>query len=255
MSAVTAVAVAGLLAASAALAVPPGRRPTPDRPRRTGTGPSASVPVLVVVATLLAVATVWLLAGATVATVVTSSLVMAATVAGLVRRHRGARQLAQRRRSVSRASATLGAQLRAGLSPAEALRHAAADWPVMAPAAAALALGDEPADVWDRQGQDPGLRGLREIGRGWRLCALTGAPLAPTLERLADALESDEALGITVSSELAAPRATGRVMAVLPLVGLAIGYGMGGDPLAFLLQTAPGRGCLLAGCLLAAAGV
>ena len=51
------------------------------------------------------------------------------------------------------------------------------------------------------------------------------------------------------------PSATGRLLAVLPLAGLGLGFAFGGDPLAFLLGTAVGRLALCAGVGLACAGI
>jgi tight adherence protein B len=53
---------------------------------------------------------------------------------------------------------------------------------------------------------------------------------------------------------LAAPPAPARLLGVLPLVVLLIGSGAGGDPYAFLLDSAPGTGCLFSGLALAWAG-
>jgi tight adherence protein B len=58
-----------------------------------------------------------------------------------------------------------------------------------------------------------------------------------------------------VSAELAAPRSTGKLMAALPLVGVGLGYLLGGRPLEWLVAGPPGWACLLLGLLLAAAGV
>jgi tight adherence protein B len=58
-----------------------------------------------------------------------------------------------------------------------------------------------------------------------------------------------------VNSELAAARATSKVMAALPPCGIAIGYLLGGDPARWLLVRPAGWTCLLTGILLACAGV
>ena len=79
--------------------------------------------------------------------------------------------------------------------------------------------------------------------------------MAPALEEVASGLASDESLRSVVSAELAAPRSTGKVMAVLPLVGIGLGYLLGGRPLEWLVAAPVGWACLLLGLLLAAAGV
>lgn len=58
-----------------------------------------------------------------------------------------------------------------------------------------------------------------------------------------------------VQSGVAPARATGRLMAMLPVVGLALGSGMGSDPVALLTGTVPGGLCLAAGSACACAGV
>ena len=63
------------------------------------------------------------------------------------------------------------------------------------------------------------------------------------------------ALTQVVNSELAAARATGKVMAVLPGCGIGIGYLLGGDPARWLLAAPMGWTCLLSGVVLACAGV
>lgn len=79
--------------------------------------------------------------------------------------------------------------------------------------------------------------------------------MAATLEAVADGMASDDAVRTVVAGELAGPRATGKLMAVLPLVGLALGYALGGDPVRFLLGGLLGWCCLVGGALLAAVGV
>ncbi|HEY6793537.1 MAG TPA: type II secretion system F family protein [Kineosporiaceae bacterium] len=78
----------------------------------------------------------------------------------------------------------------------------------------------------------------------------TGAALAVTLTRLAEALRQEEAAAQERESALAGPRATAGVLAVLPLAGLALGGLLGGDPADVLVSTPPGRVCLVAGGLL-----
>ena len=58
-----------------------------------------------------------------------------------------------------------------------------------------------------------------------------------------------------VAGELSAPLATGKVMAVLPGCGVALGYLLGGEPLDWLVGGPPGWACLLAGAVLACLGV
>jgi tight adherence protein B len=79
--------------------------------------------------------------------------------------------------------------------------------------------------------------------------------MSSTLDQAATSLAADQALTQVVNSELAAARATGKVMAILPGCGLGIGYLLGGDPARWLLAGPAGWACLLGGVALACAGV
>jgi tight adherence protein B len=57
-----------------------------------------------------------------------------------------------------------------------------------------------------------------------------------------------------LAAQLAAPKATARMLSALPLVGLLMGLLLGGDPLGWLLSTAPGLICLLGGVALTGLG-
>ena len=79
--------------------------------------------------------------------------------------------------------------------------------------------------------------------------------MAELLDQVAHALRSGQSVERTVAAELAGPRATGRVMAALPLCGIGLGYLLGGDPLGFLVGGPFGWACLVLGASLAAGGV
>jgi tight adherence protein B len=109
--------------------------------------------------------------------------------------------------------------------------------------------------VWRRQAVAEGCSGLRELARAWQVSVGSGASLTGTLEGVAVGLAADQSLRAVVGSELAAPRATGKLMAALPALGLGMGYLIGGDPLDWLAGSPTGWACLVAGVGLACAGV
>jgi tight adherence protein B len=87
------------------------------------------------------------------------------------------------------------------------------------------------------------------------LAESTGAPLADLLERMeADARASDRAAAVA-HAQSAGARATAWLLAGLPVAGLALGYGIGADPLRVLLHTPVGAGCALAAMALQLAGL
>lgn len=159
------------------------------------------------------------------------------------------------RTEVAQACSTLAAELRTGRVPAAALASAASDWPLLRPAVGLQEIGGDVTETWQVQARAPGCAGLGELARAWRVSMTIGAPLAPALDQVARALAAEESVRRVVNGELAAPRATGQVMAVLPFAGVGIGYLVGGDPVAFLTSGPAGWTCLLVGTGLAAAGV
>jgi tight adherence protein B len=82
-----------------------------------------------------------------------------------------------------------------------------------------------------------------------------GAGLADGCERIADWLRDDEALRREVGAQLAGARASARLLAVLPVLGILLGSSMGADPLHVLLRTPYGLVCLALGAALASLGL
>lgn len=173
-----------------------------------------------------------------------------------LRAARTARKAALARSSAVReVCEVLAAELRAGRTPDEALVAAPKLFPELGPAVLAGKLGaDVPAAV--REIKAPGATGaLHALAAAWSVADRSGAGLAVVLDRLTTKLRADEELREEVSAQLAAPRATARVVATLPLAGLGLGLGLGADPLAFLVGTPVGLGCLLVGAGLVLAGL
>lgn len=191
-------------------------------------------------------------AGATVAFAVGAPL---ATGVLVWRRHAGRADAARTAAAASAACRQLAGLLRLGHVPATALRVAASDSPLLAEVVAVQQVGGEVAPVLLRLGGRPGASGLTELAAAWQLAERTGASLGATLDALAERLAAAGAVADVISAELAAPRATGRLLAALPVAGLLLGYGLGGDPLAFLTGSPVGQACLAIGVTLGCAGV
>ncbi len=95
---------------------------------------------------------------------------------------------------------------------------------------------------------------LAHLAACWRVGAESGSGLAAAVARLAATARAAEDVRVDLEGQLAGPRATARLLAVLPGVGIAFGMMLGSDPLAWLLTSTPGRLCLLAGLALTAIG-
>ncbi len=166
--------------------------------------------------------------------------------------------VAARRQAVSELCATLAGELHAGRTPAQALRWAATECgdPVLAARLPGVADRPEgaPAALAGLAAL-PGGEDLRQLAACWQVAEGVGAGLAAALDRLAAALRANEALRAEVAVELAGARATARLLAALPVVGLLLGTAIGADPTRVLLRTWPGLACLGLGLTLAVAGL
>jgi tight adherence protein B len=190
--------------------------------------------------------------GAVVGAAVT---VAGGTVARIAVLHVRDRRARRAQSDVARACGILASYVRVGQVPAEALVLVAVECSVLAEAAAVQQIGGNVPDALRARSLRAGHGGLLDLARAWQVSSSTGAPMAPALEEVASGLAADESLRSVVSAELAAPRSTGKLMAALPLVGVGLGYLLGGRPLEWLVAGPPGWACLLLGLLLAAAGV
>ncbi|MEU9159026.1 type II secretion system F family protein [Streptomyces sp. NPDC048424] len=154
-------------------------------------------------------------------------------------------------------------ELRAGAQPGQALTAAmrrtvavpggpgAAEAGVLA----AAAFGGDVPGALRQAAKEPGAQGLAGMAACWRVSVDGGAGLAAGLDRLEGALRAERDRQESLRAQLAGARSTVLVLALLPLVGLLIGTGLGADPLRVLLHTPMGWGCLLAGALLDALGL
>ena len=151
----------------------------------------------------------------------------------------------------------------AGATAATALGRAAADR-VRRRADAALseAVGSLAADL--RAGRQPAaaLAALagpatrhRAVGAVWAVSERSGAPAAAVLDQVEQDLRARQDQRREVAAALAGARSTGTLLAVLPLLGIGLGAGMGAHPIAVLLAQPRGQVALVAGVVLEALGV
>lgn len=207
-----------------------------------------ALPVLGAILGALAAGLVGLVVGVCVGSV-------AGTCAQLVRAQLRRRRTAAGEAEVASACRLLGGLLRVGQVPGGALQLAAAESPVLAEAAAAQRAGGSVAEVLLAGATRPGHGGLAELAVAWELAERTGASMTAAIDGVIERQAAASAVAELVAAELAAPRATGRLLAVLPLAGLALGFALGGDPVHFLLGSPIGWAGLTGGVGLACVGV
>lgn len=105
------------------------------------------------------------------------------------------------------------------------------------------------------QPDDPRAQVTARLRSGWLLTRRHGLAFTPLIDALAADLSEQIAAEADRAGQVAGPRMSGYVMAVLPLMGLALGVGMGADPFRVLLLTPVGNLLLLVGVLLTCAGL
>lgn len=150
------------------------------------------------------------------------------------------------------ALASLEVELRAGQSPSSALRAAAGSPPVWPTALAALNLGGDVTEGLRIDARSTPILG--QLAACWEVAAHSGSGLAQAVAVFAQSARVSEEVRATLNAELAAPRATVRVLVFLPLVGLLLGISMGSDPVGWLTGSVIGMLCCGAGVALTAAG-
>jgi tight adherence protein B len=168
------------------------------------------------------------------------------------------------RAAVTELCAAFCAELRAGRHPGAALVRAAGDGlagsaipqtSIAARSVAAAGVGGDVAAALAADAEQPGAEALRRLAACWRVAHTRGAGLAAAVERLVGSLRSEQQHRQEVAAELAGARATARILAALPAVGLLMGTGLGAQPLEVLLRTSYGSACLIAGVGLVGAGL
>ena len=192
--------------------------------------------------------------------------VAAVAPVGRVLRRRAERAAAERgAAAVSALCGVLAGDLRAGRPAHIALAEAveAAGWARMPELAAAAGLlcsaarfgGDVPMALRAASRLHEGMRGLAAVAACWQVAVDGGAGLAAALDRLAAALRAESDQREDLRAQLAGPRSTAVLLALLPVFGVVLGAGLGADPSRVLLHTLPGLVCLCLGVALEWAGL
>ncbi|MEP6760861.1 MAG: type II secretion system F family protein [Sporichthyaceae bacterium] len=162
----------------------------------------------------------------------------------------------RRRTAVIELCSALGAELRSGATARNALIAASRDLPAVEHlASVAAAPHGDITQALQATAALGGGAGLRRLAACWQVSERSGSGLAPSVSRLTATLRDEEQVRREVAAQLAGPRATSVLLAMLPAFGLAMGSAMGADPVAVLLGTPLGQGCLVLGLLLETAGL
>lgn len=174
--------------------------------------------------------------------------------------HRAHRDHARRqRRGVAlEVVAAMVGELRAGRSREAALAAVAGALSQEAPGGLGPALvraagaDDVPAQLLVVAAGE--LEALRRLAACWRVAEVTGAELAPALDRISAGVRAEETVRRRTAAALAGPRSSATLLALLPLATLGLGETIGAQPFA-VLSTPLGLLCLGSGLPLLAAGL
>lgn len=175
--------------------------------------------------------------------------------------HSLSRRRTAERLAAAEAMSVLAAELRAGRPPAAALAAAAsvAQGPVrvaLKEAAGTTGLGGAVPEVLERHAPASAVPELlRGLAVCWTVCQGAGSSLAVAVDRLDEGLRAQRLQDEEVEAELAGPKASAFLLAVLPAIGVLMGAGLGAHPTHVLLHTAAGQVCLVIGVVLDLLGV
>jgi tight adherence protein B len=96
---------------------------------------------------------------------------------------------------------------------------------------------------------------LTRVVAVWRISVSSGIPLASLLAQVRVDLAARTAGRRDVEAAVAGPQSSATLLALLPVLGVALGSAMGADPLNVLLQTGSGRLLLCVGVTLDGVGL
>lgn len=157
-----------------------------------------------------------------------------------------------RRDAWQEACESMASHLRAGRSAEQALAAAATCCPDLEPVARGQVLG---ADVPAALRAVPDCEPARSLAAAWQTAESSGAALGPVVERVLGEIDAARDLSHEVDAQLAGPLTTTRVLAVLPVGGIGLGYLLGVDVPHLLLSTPLGLGCVCVAAALSSAGL
>lgn len=168
----------------------------------------------------------------------------------LTRLRRTTTALGRRRRETARHRAAVidlcdgvAVELAAGRPPDTALVNAAEvldTVPGLPAVIDAARSGDDVPAALTRASATAGCDGLRLLAGCWRIGVDRGGMLASVIEGLSEALRDQQSHREEIALQLSGPRATARLLAVLPALGLGMAAALGARPLSFLFGTLPG---------------
>lgn len=184
-----------------------------------------------------------------------TALLLLTTVTLLVRRSRRTAVARRRRAAVIEACDALSAGLRAGQPPQRVLERVADDVPLLGPVATAARLGGDVAAALRAAARVDGAEGLALVAAAWTVAQRSGAGLAGVVGRIAGTARAEAEQRRQVEVALGTSRSTARLLAGLPLLGIALGSGIDADPVGVLLGSAVGAWCLLLGVGLGVVGL
>jgi tight adherence protein B len=151
----------------------------------------------------------------------------------------------------------LAAELAAGQPPGSALEAAAQGCSVdpCPRARTAARTGGDVAAALRQDAREPGANALEALAACWEVAAHSGAGLAQAVRRLAEGLRATREARGQLDAEVAAARASAKLLAALPIFGVALGQWLGADPLGWLLASWIGRLVLAVGVVLELVGL
>lgn len=194
-------------------------------------------------------------------TAVFAGVVVGATVSLRYRRRRRIRRAAEEGRTLETALDVLVGELRVGAHPVRAFHVAAGE------SVGAVAVSLRAVAARARLGADV-TSGLRAAARSsalpaqwdrlavcWQLASDRGLAIATLMRAAQRDIAERQRFSARVSSSMAGARATATILAGLPVLGVLLGQLIGARPLRFLLSGHAGGWLLVAGSMLACAGL